>query len=65
MTSGYPFTIAHIHSLVFSLFSDWTEVMDGMKIRSTCMFARLRICPWTSFAGKQTVSEATAESPDS
>ena len=44
----------------YLVFSDCTEVMDGIKIRSTCIFARLRIWPWTSFAGKHTVSEATA-----
>ena len=38
---------------------------DGMKMRSTPWSAKSRTCPWTSFAGKHTVSEDTAESPRS
>ena len=50
-------------SLVFSIFSGGTVLMDGMKIRSTFCFARSRRCPCTSFPGKHTVSEVTADSP--
>ena len=56
-------TTAHIDSLVFSWFSEGTVLMEGKKMRSTFFAARLRRCPCTSLAGKQTVSEVTAESP--
>ena len=50
-------------SLVFWVFSEGTVVTDGMKIRSTPCFTRSRMWPWTSLAGKQTVSEVTADRP--
>ena len=65
ITSGYPFTTAHMDSLVDSVFSDPIAAIDGIKIRSTFFFTRSRICPCTSFAGKQTVSEVTALKPSS
>ena len=65
MTIGYPFTTAHIDWLVSSVFSVGTVVTDGMKIRSTLCFTRFLIWPCTSFAGKHTVSDVTAESPSS
>ena len=50
-------------SLLFSRFSEGTVVTEGMKIRSTPWFTRSRMWPWTSLAGKQTVSEVTADRP--
>ena len=51
--------------LVFSVFSEGTVVTTGIKMRSTPFSARLRRWPWTSLAGKHTVSEVTAEMPPS
>ena len=58
-------TTAHMDWLVFSVFSEGTVVTTGMKMRSTPFSARLRRWPWTSLAGKHTVSEVTAEMPPS
>ena len=55
--------MAHMDWLVFSRFSEGTVVTEGIKIRSTFFSARFRRCPCTSLAGKQTVSDVTAESP--
>ena len=50
-------------SLVFSVFSERMAVMLGMNILSAPILASARRWPCTSFAGKQMVSEVTAESP--
>jgi len=39
--------------------------MMGMKMRSTPASTRLRMCPWTSLAGKHTVSDVTCARPRS
>ena len=49
--------------LVDTVFSEGVSVTDGMKMRSTPFPARSLRWPWTSFAGKQTVSEVTADNP--
>ena len=42
-----------------------TVVMVGMKMKSTPAASSWRMWPWTSLAGKHTVSEVTAGRPSS
>ena len=56
-------TTAHMELLVDTVFSDGVSVTEGIKITSGFLAAKSRRWPWTSLAGKHTVSEVTAARP--